>query len=352
LTFFRTEGDAGKQQLATTAISGVLVALLLPAVQAARESARRNQSMNQMKQLVLGVLNHESAKQALPAHANYDANGKPLLSWRVHILPYVDGEALYREFHLDEPWDSAHNRALIPRMPAVYANPSLPFPPTEGKTNYLAVVGAGLAMNGTAEGVTLPQMTDGTSSTVVIVEADAERAVEWTRPDDLQFNSADPTAGLGGLRPGGFQAAYCDGHVEFVSDFMPPEMIAGMFTIAGGERIDTMHFEMTSPFNLGNQPGIDPNEFFGAGERGGRPAATEDMEDMSRGRGSVPIDQGDRGRDTSMDDMPRDREGNLIDQGERGRGTPLDDVPRDREGNPIDQGDRGRGGPTDDLPRD
>ena len=55
--------------------------------------------------------------------ASHDKNGKPLLCWRVHILPYLGEEKLYKEFHLDEPWDSPHNKKLLSQMPKIYRAP-------------------------------------------------------------------------------------------------------------------------------------------------------------------------------------------------------------------------------------
>ena len=87
------------------ATTGVVVALLLPAVQAVREAARRNQSTNNMKQLGLSMHIYHDLKKRFPPAAISDKNGKPLLSWRVAILPYLDENELYKQFHLDEPWD-------------------------------------------------------------------------------------------------------------------------------------------------------------------------------------------------------------------------------------------------------
>jgi hypothetical protein len=175
------------------------------------------------------------AKKALPAHATYSADGKPLLSWRVQILPYIEEQDLYNKFHLDEPWDSENNRALIARMPQVFANPNLPN--GTGKTNYLAVLAKECVFDGTAKGATFPKITDGTSKTIGIVEADADKAVEWTKPDDLHYDANNPTAGLGHVRPGVWLAAFLDGHVEAVSDTCDPNIVKAMMTKAGGERI-------------------------------------------------------------------------------------------------------------------
>ena len=102
---------------------GVLTALLLPAVQAAREAANRNMSQNNLKQIALCMLNYEDTKKRLPARAIYDKDGKPLLSWRVMMLPYMEEKSLYDQFHLDEPWDSEHNKKLLEKMPDGYRDP-------------------------------------------------------------------------------------------------------------------------------------------------------------------------------------------------------------------------------------
>jgi hypothetical protein len=235
LTMFRTELGASQNPMVTAAIGGILVALLLPAVQAAREAARRNQSMNNLKHMVLGLLNYHDTKGTFPAHASYNAEGQPLLSWRVHILPFMEENALYQQFHLDEPWDSEHNKQLIAQMPEVFKCPGLALEP--GKTNYLAVVGEQCTFNGTKDGLRLQNITDGTSKTIAIVEADAAEAVEWTKPDDFEFNAENPNAGLGNLRPGGWNAAFCDGSVRFISNTVDLGILKALFTANGGEAI-------------------------------------------------------------------------------------------------------------------
>jgi hypothetical protein len=221
----------------STATSGVAIALLLPAVQAAREAARRTQSANNLKQIALGFHNFHDRYGQFPTAVGYNSQGKPVLSWRVYMLPYVDAQALYNEFHLDEPWDSEHNKKLIARMPAVYLNPNLPSA-SEGKTNYLVLTGEG----GLFDVKNLPKpsirdVTDGTSNTILAVEAAADRAVIWTKPDDLPFDPLNPLAGLTGLRPGIFQAAFADGHIQAIKDTVAPEVMKALFTRAGGEAI-------------------------------------------------------------------------------------------------------------------
>jgi hypothetical protein len=226
------KGVSAQANIATT---GVLVGLLLPAVQSAREAARRAQSMNNLKQISLGLLNYETSFNKFPPRAIFDKQGKPLLSWRVTILPYLDQGNLYKAFHLDEPWDSEHNKKLIAQMPPQYRNPSSAAPP--GMATYLAVSGKGLMFDG-SEGRKMAEITDGLSHTIMVVEANDDRAVPWTKPEDWECDPQRPLAGLGSAHPGGFCAACGDGSVHFFSKSIDPKLFYALLTIAGGEVVN------------------------------------------------------------------------------------------------------------------
>ena len=220
----------------------VAVASLLPAVSAAREAARRVAGLNNLKQIGLAMHNFHDSYGGFPAAYSTDKNGKPLLSWRVHILPYVENQALYRQFKLDEPWDSPHNKKLITRMPAVYAAAgSLNSP---GKTNYLGIrtgqavmAPPAVAMRGKKNplGTRFRDITDGTSNTAMVVEASDAKSVIWTKPDDLVPDVKDPTKGIRGLRRNGFSLLLSDGSVRFLSDRIDPRVLKAVFTRNGGE---------------------------------------------------------------------------------------------------------------------
>ncbi len=202
----------------------VLPALLLPAIQAAREAARRSLTVTNMEQIG-GALNaYAEATGALPLAGAEDAQKPELrLSWRVRILPQLGYESLYEEFHHDEPWDSPHNRQLIEEMPPVFHSPNLDAAVTEGRTVYLAVVPApGAADVRTAlhptEPTPLSALDEQRGETILLVEADADQAVPWTKPDDWELDPDQPQRGLGQLRPGGFVALYADGQVGFVGE--------------------------------------------------------------------------------------------------------------------------------------
>ena len=100
------------------------------------------QCVNNLKQIALAMHNFHAGNNAFPRPAILDEKGKPLLSWRVAILPYIDQQALYDKFKLDEPWDSPHNKALLKEMPAIYRCPirtkAEPF-----TTTYRVMVGKG-----------------------------------------------------------------------------------------------------------------------------------------------------------------------------------------------------------------
>ncbi|MCA9239100.1 MAG: DUF1559 domain-containing protein [Planctomycetales bacterium] len=212
------------------------VALLLPAVQAAREAARRNLSMNNMKQIVLAAHNHESAYKQFPkASGNMRGEGAEL-SWRVHLLPFLEQQALYDQFHMDEPWDSPHNKTLIDQMPAVYQCPNLVGQP--GHTVYLAVTGPNAIFFSDDMGATFQSIRDGSSNTIMFVEADPSEAVPWTKPDDWQCDPNNPTAGLGGIRPGVFLAAFADGSVQAISNDIDPATMHAMTTRNGREVVN------------------------------------------------------------------------------------------------------------------
>ncbi len=227
----------GQTVLVYTAVVGALVALLLPALQAAREAARRTGSLNNMRQIELGLLQYESDNGRLPAYASFDAKGNPLLSWRVHVLPFLGEQELYEEFHLDEAWDSPHNRTLIPRMPAFYKNPASKLPADQGKTGYLGVLGKGCAFTGQKEGLTMAAISDGLSNTVNLVQVSDDAAEVWSRPADWKMDPADMKHGLGGLHVGGWIVGFMDGGCRFVTNDLDDVVWKALLTTSGHESI-------------------------------------------------------------------------------------------------------------------
>src|SRR5262249_31318210 len=155
-----------------------------------------------------GMHDYHDVHKALPAAASHDADGKPLLSWRVHLLPHLGQNALYQQFKLDEPWDSAHNKNLIAKMPSVFLRPGQKS--EAGKTCYQVRVGKGTISDGPKE-IAIKEIRDGTSNTILVLETNDERAVIWTKPADWEFDPKEPLRGL--LRPNAavLLAVFADG---------------------------------------------------------------------------------------------------------------------------------------------
>jgi hypothetical protein len=206
---------------------------LVSAIASARASAQRTQSMNNLKQIGLAFHVYYDVHKKFPANS-VDANGKPLLSWRVHILPYIDQQVLYNQFKLDEPWDSEHNKKLSEIVVAVYRDPSTELKP--GTTTYLMPNSAGTIGGQTA--LRFQDILDGTSNTLMVVNAAPERAVIWTKPDDLTVTQENPFAGITTATRKKFEAAFCDGSVRVLSDATDPKTLWLLFQINDGTPID------------------------------------------------------------------------------------------------------------------
>ena len=122
-----------------------------------------------------------------------NANGKSGLSWRVHLLPFLDANALYKEFDLKQSWDSPHNMPLVKKMPKVFKSTWLGIKP--GHTSFLAPLGEDTIYGG-EKAVKIRQITDGTSNTVTLVEVKPSLSVPWTAPQDYAFDAKNPGQGL------------------------------------------------------------------------------------------------------------------------------------------------------------
>ena len=202
----------------------------------AQDSAKRAMSSNNLKQISLGLLNFVSARKRFPPAAIRDKDGKPLLSWRVAILPYIEQNDLYKEeFHLDEPWDSDHNKALLAKMPAVFRSPF--DDPKSTNASYFMPTSTGMLAEGD-QGKRVRDITDGMSRTIMLIEA--KRDIPWTKPEDIEIDTdpAKPLPKIGFPQAGDlFAVAFADGSIHRVADTIDPKLLRAMLTVAGGETI-------------------------------------------------------------------------------------------------------------------
>ena len=202
--------------------------------------AQRSQATNNLKQLGLAMHNFHDVHSRFPGSGR-DKDGKPLLSWRVQLLPFIDQAPLFDQFRMNESWDSPHNKALIKLIPPTLIAPGSKA--GEGKTNYVGFHHE-KAIFADGEGTRFRDIIDGTSNTIMFVEADDDHAVIWTKPDDLEFDEKNPHAGLGELRKGGFLAAMCDGAVHFIPSTITPETLVKLVFRNDGQVIDFNEFRV------------------------------------------------------------------------------------------------------------
>jgi len=227
------------------AVVFVLLGLMCPpeAGRKIRDAAHRVQSADNLREIGIAFQKYQDQHGRLPPAIVRDKSGKALYSWRVALVPFLDGgETIYRSFRLDAAWDSPHNIALLQDMPPDYAPPpkidGLHVEP--GYTFYQAFVGKGTAFEGD-RGLRIPDdFPDGPSNTLLLAEA--AEAVPWTKPVDLEFDPDKPTPRLGGLftpawptRAIGFNALYADGSVHFITPSVSDDIIRAMITRNGKE---------------------------------------------------------------------------------------------------------------------
>ncbi len=212
------------------ACAGILVALLLPAVQASREAARRMSCSNHMKQIALAMHNYHDTYKSFPPAYTVDDSGQRLHSWRTLILPFMEQAALYDSIDLSKPWDDPANQMAAQAMVPMYTCPSSASDPT--MTNYVAIVDPSSIMSG-AQGTSFSAITDGSSNTVMVVEVSASDAVPWMSPNDIDRRSFVNGPPGGTNHPGGMNVMFADGSVQFLADSSDPSERDSMVTKDG-----------------------------------------------------------------------------------------------------------------------
>ena len=185
---------------------------------------RKKQRKRNMHQVGLALTMYVDAHGKFARSSFPIAPGKPPASWRVHLLPYLDGRILYDQYNFDEPWDSEHNKQLIAKMPEVYGESA------EGKTRFLLPVG-----KGTIIGADTPlEFGDVKNETIWLVEVAPENAVVWTKPQDMPYDPQHPLAGLG--ETDGEFLAVVGAVVRSVETSTDSDTLRAMFSYASQEK--------------------------------------------------------------------------------------------------------------------
>jgi prepilin-type processing-associated H-X9-DG protein len=213
----------------------VCLGVLMPTVQGAREAARRAQCCNNLMQISLALLSYEGTNGCFPPATIADKNGKPMHSWRVLILPYLEQNRVYNAYNFNEPWDGPNNKKLLGSRSPIYACPSDPNANAPGatQTNYVVVVGPNAAWPDQKSGKHRLDDFRGESSLTIMVVEVANSGIQWTEPRDLSLD----TLGLAGAKSSaltvssyhhplddfffiydrcGVNVAMADGHIEYL----------------------------------------------------------------------------------------------------------------------------------------
>jgi hypothetical protein len=198
-------------------------------------------AQNDLRQIGAALHRFHDDYGAFPA-GYADKDGKPGLSWRVAILPYIEQDTLFRQFKLDEPWDSEHNKALISKMPAMFAPPRTN---TNGYTFYRGFTGPNTWLPPQQQpgrpgqallGVKRTQISDGTSTTILIAEA--HDPVIWTKPDELVFDPNNLPKLGGSVFKSGTHVGLADGSVRFLRQTVSPKTLANAIQINDGNFVN------------------------------------------------------------------------------------------------------------------
>lgn len=204
------------------------------AMQAAREAARRMQCGNNMKQIALALHNYEAIYRSFPPAYTVDESGQPLHSWRTLILPFMEYDWLYQQIDLSKPWDDPVNRELCNTEIPAFSCPSTGLGGSN-LTNYQLVVDDRALIYG-SEYRRFSEVTDGLSNTLMFVETLESDAVPWMKPQDIPMDRF-LNAGRRSNHTGGFNAAFGDGSVQFLSEQLTQEILEGLVTRNGGESV-------------------------------------------------------------------------------------------------------------------
>lgn len=249
-----SQGRVGGQGLAIAGITlgsigslSLLAALLLviPLLkeEAARADHARNsaRSSNHLKQIGLGMHNYHDVYKTFPHAGSIDVKNGFELSWRVRLTPFIEEGPIFDRVQWDQPWDSPSNKQIINPMPDTFKVPGFDSDGTQ--TLYLGVVGPddpnrpgfnGTVFNHKLQQIRMASITDGTSNTIMVVEADEDQAVTWTQPADWNYDPQNPRRGLGNYRNDLFLSLFCDGSVHRINNKVEDETLRRLFERADG----------------------------------------------------------------------------------------------------------------------
>lgn len=242
------------------AIIGILIAMLLPAVQAVRESARRTVCLNHLRQIGLALQNHHSAIEEFPVGGtglrSPLAPDERQLAWSAFLLPYMEQSNVFAQLDLDEGFDSPANATAAETIIETFVCPSSmrgsQLSDGRGPCDYGGIFGErisspndppkGLMVYGVAR--SHREIPDGSSNTIIVAEDSDFSDGQWINGRNVfdqafAINAAPAFENdIRSLHPGGAIATFADGHVRFLQQQLSLETLAAICTRAGQEVLD------------------------------------------------------------------------------------------------------------------
>lgn len=244
-------GSPATRWVAGAIVSAIILACLFFAIirvggqSVSRMTASRDQSISiRNLQKIADALNAYAADHGnYPPVAITDNSGKPLLSWRVLLLPYLDEEELYNKIDLTVPWDDPINATIFPRMPTVFRHPNAAEQNFYNQSGYYLVTGPGTLFP--ASGPLGPNdITDDPTQTILVIEAKSSMMPgSWAEPIDIDYAAmqgnigGNPSTEVGGLLDNGVAMATTDGRGHFLPNTTDPLVLRALITPQGGERL-------------------------------------------------------------------------------------------------------------------
>ena len=252
---------------------GVCTIFLSLCTSAVRECGRRATCMNNLKNIALALHDYHSMHGYFPKAYLTDKSAKPMHSWRMQLMPYIERNDIYGSYHFNEPWDGQNNQKHTTTCQHLFRCPSNGIENWDKPlTNYIAVIGPGTIWPGD-KSTRMEDIKDGPENTILLVEI-ADSDICWAEPRDITLEDAlgksnDDPANVPASnhigedsyffkgRPIAGHVVMADGSVRLLYKRLSSKDMAAMLSIAGGEKIDESVFDESYRFMSWHDPRWD-----------------------------------------------------------------------------------------------